>query len=138
MLLGAAQSHSLNVTGGSTATKWNFIQSQTLTVQELQRKGPGAQCSILGAGQGRALAEGQSCLAYNLRPRVAAAVAWPLPMLGAWLCAPVPFLTELYKGLLKKKIQAKCFEERENTGNGPEHGEHPIPATGVEGGGRGG
>lgn len=24
-------------------------------------------------------------------------------MLGAWLCAPIPFLTELYKGLLKKK-----------------------------------
>lgn len=22
-------------------------------------------------------------------------------MLGAWLCAPIPFLTELYKGLLK-------------------------------------
>lgn len=32
---------------------------------------------VLGARQGRALAEGQSCLAYNLRPRVAAAVASP-------------------------------------------------------------
>lgn len=30
---GAEQSHSLNVTeGGSTTTKWNFIQSQTLTL----------------------------------------------------------------------------------------------------------
>lgn len=62
-------------------------------------------------------------------------------MLGAWLCAALPFLTELYKGLLKKKkkeIQAKCFEKGENTGNYPEHREHPIPATGVEGEGRGG
>lgn len=38
-------------------------------------------------------------------------MAWPLPMLGAWLCAPNPFLTVFYKGLKKKKIQAKCFEK---------------------------
>lgn len=46
---GAEQSHSLNVTGDSTATKWNFIQSQILTIQEPQRQGPGAQCSVPGA-----------------------------------------------------------------------------------------
>lgn len=34
-------------------------------------------------------------------------MAWPLPMLGAWLCAALPFLTELYKGLLKKKKKYK-------------------------------
>lgn len=66
---------------------------------------------VLGAGQGRALAKGQCCLAYSLRPRVVAAVDWPLPMLGAWLCAPTPFLTELYKRLFKKKkkMQAKVL-----------------------------
>ena len=61
-------------------------------------------------------------------------MAWPLPVLGAWLCAPVPFLTELYKGLLKKKkkkeYKQSALEKRENTGNCPEHREHPIPAKG--------
>lgn len=60
-------------------------------------------------------------------------------MLGAWLCAPIPFLTELYKGLFKKKKKYKqsALKKGENTGNYPEHREHPIPATGVEGEGRG-
>lgn len=34
-------------------------------------------------------------------------MAWPLPMLGSWLCAPIPFLTELYKGPFKKKKKYK-------------------------------
>lgn len=67
MLLGAQQSHSLNVTeGGSTATKWNFIQSQTLTLHpRAQDKGLGHSTPyselLLGAGQCRSLAESQSC-----------------------------------------------------------------------------
>ena len=50
-----------------------------------------------------------------------------------------PFLTELYKGLLKKKkniyiyiyiYKQSALEKRENTGNCPEHREHPIPTKG--------
>lgn len=66
----------------------------------------GAQCSTPRAPWSWAVLvtgwEPELFLAYSLRPRAAAAVARPLPMLGAWLCAPIPFLTELYKGLLKK------------------------------------
>lgn len=61
-------------------------------------------------------------------------------MLGAWLCAPIPFLTELYKGLLKKKYKQSALKKGKtlNTGNCPGHGGHPIPGTGVEGEERGG
>lgn len=76
-----------------------------------QRQGPGAQHSILHtppwSWAGQATGRGpEPFLAYSLRPRVAAAVAWLLPMLGAWLCAPIPLLTELSKGLLREKKSA--------------------------------
>lgn len=36
-------------------------------------------------------------------------------MLGAWLCAPIPFLTELYKGLLKKEKKSKVLSKKGRT-----------------------
>lgn len=55
MLLEAEQSRSLNVTKGSSiATKWNFIQSQTLALHPTARdKGLGHSApypELLGAG----------------------------------------------------------------------------------------
>lgn len=104
------------------------------------RQGPGAQCSIPRAPWSWAVqvtgCEPEPFLAYSLRPRVAAAVAWPLPMLGAWLCAPIPFLTELYKGLLKKKYKQSALKKG-RTLETVQNMENTIPATGVEGEGRG-
>lgn len=67
MLLGTEQSHSFNVTEGSTATKWNFIQSDTDPPSKSPRNkglGPSAPYPelVLGTRQGRTLAESQSCL----------------------------------------------------------------------------
>lgn len=142
MLLEAEQSHSLNVTKGSSiATKWNFIQSQTLALHPTARDKGLGQCSIPRAPWSWAVqvtgCEPEPFLAYSLRPRVAAAVAWPLPMLGAWLCAPIPFLTELYKGLLKKKKYKQSALKKGRTLETVQNMENTIPATGVEGEGRG-
>lgn len=58
-------------------------------------------------------------------------------MLGAWLCAPIPFLTELYKGLLKKKKYKQSALEKGRTLETVQNMENTIPATGAEGEGRG-
>lgn len=66
MSLEAEQSHSLSVTEGSSiATKWNFIQSQTLalrpTAPETGLGHSAPHPELLGAGQCWSLAGSQSC-----------------------------------------------------------------------------